>query len=122
MESMNILDWFKPKERILVVEVEHKYPIVEDENVILSLADHPGFHMLMQRFKRQKDYVDSTLRSAKHEDIRAVDALQIWSQALTFCEDTIHKLTTKRERPKPVVPERTVEDQFKEIRAAITGA
>lgn len=123
---MKLLEWFrslfKPEEKIIVVELSTRSPIPYDEKIVETLADNPGFVMLLNRLRNEKALILAKLASTRHEDIRAVDNLQNGLYWTGYLEDTINKITVKRLKPKSVVVDDSIEADFKRVLAQITGA
>lgn len=113
---------FTPKETVLVVPMELKSALKDDEDTIRTLLDHPGFLMLINRLKIQKSLLDAKLRLSHHSDLREVDSLQSGMYWLGYLEDTIDKLVHNRKRPVQEVPEDSIMREFNRVRAGIKSA
>jgi hypothetical protein len=79
---MSWRDWFKAPARVVVyklIEVEartHTRWDKESKDAVSTLQSHPGFLALLDKLKLQRGIIENTLKSTRHQDIRAVDFLQ----------------------------------------------
>src|SRR5882757_6543944 len=123
---MKLIEWFRslfrPTEKIVVVELATRSAIPYDEKLVELLADNPGFMLLLNRLRNEKALILAKLASTRHTDIRAVDNLQIGLYWTGYLEDTINKITTKRQKPPVVAVSDSIESDFKRVLAQITGA
>ena len=122
---MKLIEWFrslfKPEAKILVVELPTRSPFPYDEKIVETLPSHPGFLMILDKLRNEQAVLIAALRSTKHADIRAVDNLQNGIYWTGYLEDTINKITVKRQKPQSVVVESSIEADFKRILAQISG-
>jgi hypothetical protein len=93
-------------------------PTKEIRDSLASLPHHPGFAWLMKKFAFQRTVLDSTLRSQKHADLRAVDALQNLSFALNWVQAQVDQ-ETGRQKPETRPTTSYETELFEKVKANI---
>lgn len=91
-----------------------------DEAAIASLASHPGFKALMYRKRLKRAALETTLKSARHKEIREVDFLQSGIYWLRFDESEVNTaIGNLRGKAVPRTASAIEEEEFNRVRSAI---
>jgi len=70
--------FFKKEKEFVVVEVEKPRPSLDPEAKAsaASLLGHPGFKYILDLLKLERSKLETTLKFARHDDIKDVEFLQ----------------------------------------------
>lgn len=97
--------WFNKGKAIKyqILEVEKPAPRLsrEDSINIASLAEHPGFHALLNKLRIQKAILETALRTKQHTSLQEVGSLQAGINWINWLDKQVLQSAGRQEESKP---------------------
>lgn len=116
-----LVKFLRPEAKIYIIETSKtRVPVVEDEESIRSLATHPGFVQLVNRFKLQQIALENQVRM-KQNDIRDYDRIQLGLEWAGFYERQVNASVFKKKEAQAVQVQPTELIEFKRVYAQLEG-
>lgn len=113
----------KPIYQVVELTLPSPLPELTQEvsNAVAALESNPGMEYLLDKLRLRKSYLDTLLRTKKHESLREVDYLQLGVQWCGWLESEIKSEIARRDRVEAARPAFDQEEQeFERIAQAVT--
>lgn len=107
---------------VLVVEIDTKINLIKgDDESIVTLANHPGFVALTNRFQLQKSFLEAKLKRERQHSIEDYFNLQNGIEWANFYNSEVDKAVLKKKEVQKVIPHLDERAEFEKVFAQFTG-
>ena len=107
---------------ISIVEIDSRLNLIRgDDDSIASLAQHPGFVALTNRFQMQKAFLEAKLKRERQKRTEDYFNLQNGIEWADFYNAQVDKAVMKKKEVQAVLPKPNERAEFERVFAQFTG-